>query len=199
MHLLSTSLAIVDLLSHDREYNVLQPPYPGSRAMFKIKGKWITSGVKENIHRAHAIGKTREYYNNRFEWRRGQFDKVSWDSVRRARNKMKGKRLTDTSKIMTGWLPTNGKRGYVTGEFGCPGCKCSKETMDHMMQCENKITKEARRKGLVEFKKKCLKHGVPYDISNRMSCVMRHHMGREKREVATAGDEMLERATKEHQ
>ena len=75
--------------------------------MLKIKGKWITLGIKENIHRAHTISNTRNYYNDKLKWRRGQIDKVSWDSVRRVRKKMKGKRLTDTSKIMTGWLPTN--------------------------------------------------------------------------------------------
>ena len=107
----------------DREQSVLHPPHPGSRAMLKIKEKWTTSGVKENIHRSHTTCKTRKYYNDRFKWRQGQFNKVSWDSVRRARKKIKGKRPTDTSKIMMGWLPTSGMQGHVTRVFGCPRCK----------------------------------------------------------------------------
>ena len=65
--------------------------------------------------------------------------------------------------------------------FGCPGCKYKKETVDHMMQCENKIIKEARRKGLVEFRKKCSKQGVPHNITDRLSYVMRHLMGCEEK------------------
>ena len=31
---------------------LLQPPYQGSKAMLKIKGKWVTSEMKEELYRA---------------------------------------------------------------------------------------------------------------------------------------------------
>ena len=55
--------------STNQEQNVLQPPHPGSRAMLKMKGKWMLSRIKETIHRAHTTSKMRKHYNARLKWR----------------------------------------------------------------------------------------------------------------------------------
>ena len=66
-----------------------------------------------------------------------------------------------TSKVICGCLTTIGIRSYMTGVIGCPGCRCQKETLDHVLKCPNKVAKEARKIEFATFRRSRKKERIP--------------------------------------
>lgn len=60
---------------------LLQPPYPGSRAMLKIGRRWITSNYKRHLYSARWAPPVRAYMKAKYEWSDEIFDSVDWPAI----------------------------------------------------------------------------------------------------------------------
>jgi hypothetical protein len=143
---------------------VLQPPYEGSKAMFKIGRRWVTKNYKSTIYRAAKQDATREYCKERFRWSDATFNLVHWESVRSVRSQLKLSGKRQTCKLMHGWLPVMHKRQFVTGIRQCPGCPCSDETMEHLFRCTHQDMKITRKKNIDQIRTMGKKKRVPQHI-----------------------------------
>ena len=100
---------------------------------------------------------------------------VYWKSVRQARSKMWLAQSCQTSKIMCGWLSTNKLRSYITGVSRCPGCRCQKETLNHVLKGPNKEAREARKTTLAAFRKEGKKK-IPQKVIDRIQHLLTHYI-----------------------
>ena len=144
---------------------VLRLPYKGSKAMFKIKGQWITSRFKSAIHRASRTERVRTYYKTRHKWDDETFDLVNWHSVGSVRNQLSNTKKMQTSKMMCGWLPIMHMRQFITGSSQCPGCLCTDETMEHLSQCPNEKMCKTREEAMARIKKLAKKRRIPQEVA----------------------------------
>jgi len=143
---------------------LLQLPYRGSRAMFKIGGRWVTSHLKHEIYKARRTKAMRTYCRKRYKWDDETFDLVNWDSVRMVRSQLTETKKMQTSKIMHGWLPIMHMRQFITGISQCPGCACPDETMTHLFRCPHERMKATRREALSKLERLLRKGKVPQEV-----------------------------------
>ena len=143
---------------------LLQMPYRGSRAMFKIGGRWVTSHLKHEIYKAWRTKAMRTYCRKRYKWDDETFDLVNWDSVRTVRSQLTETKKMQTSKIMHGWLPIMHMRQFITGISQCPGCDCTDETMKHLFQCSHERMRATRREAFVKMERLLRKGKVPKEV-----------------------------------
>jgi hypothetical protein len=142
----------------------LHLPYPGSKAMLKINGVWITSKHKRVIYAARRVGPMRTYATSKYRWTNDTFNSVYWDSVGRVRRKMTHNQQRQTCKLMHGWLPVMHMRTHITGMSQCPGCRCPDETIEHFFQCPNPIVKKKQQEIVQQLRKKGLKAKIPKQV-----------------------------------
>ncbi len=152
---------------------ILTLPYPGSRAMLRIKKRWITAKYKKELYDARRTKYMRIYCMEKYGWDDETFDSIHWESVSSVRSKMTGTQQMQTMKIMHGWLPIMHMRHHITGVNQCPGCKHTDETMTHLFQCPNAAMKERRTKVLDNFLKQGKKHKIPQHIIEAVCRVLR--------------------------
>ena len=75
-------------------------------------------------------------------------------------------------------------RNHITGVSGFPGCRCQRETLDHMLMCLNKESREARKTTLAAFRMEGKKERIPRNIIDRIgSTTYSPTTYREKKEV----------------
>ena len=144
---------------------LLQPPYPGSRAMLKIGKRWITSNFKRHLYDARRTPPVRIYLKEKYDWTDNIFDSIDWAAIGRCRRKLPLQRKRQTCKIMHGWLPTMTKN-FTTTTTQCPGCSCRRETTDHMIICSNARMKKKQEEIITALRKKGLGGRTPRAISN---------------------------------
>ncbi len=126
----------------------LQPPYIGSKALFRIGNIWITSKLSHHIKIAAHENRLREYCMEKYEWSATTMHNISWDTIHLARKGRTPTQLMHTSKLLHGWLPVMHREGRITGNKQCPGCDCPDETLDHFLTCSNRTLVETRTKAL---------------------------------------------------
>ena len=143
---------------------VISLPYAGSKAMFRIRGRWITSKVKTEIKRARRSPAIKVYMMEKYGWDNATFESIHWPSVLSVRSNMKQTQRMQSSKLMHGWLPVMHMRQFITGINYCPGCPCTDETLTHVFQCPNPSIRAACRKALAQMKKVGKKKKIPSRI-----------------------------------
>ena len=143
---------------------VISLPYAGSKAMFHIRGRWITSKVKTEIKRARRSPAIKVYMMEKYGWDNATFESIHWPSVLSVRSNMKQTQRMQSSKLMHGWLPVMHMRQFITGINYCPGCPCTDETLTHVFQCPNPSIRAACRKALAQMKKVGKKKKIPSRI-----------------------------------
>ena len=145
---------------------LLDLPYEGSKAMLKIKGKWISTKYKETIQRAHQREAMKKYCQKRYNWSDEIFASIDNKAIGRARKGFKHSWKVRTSKLMHGWLPVNHVRARITGIAHCPGCCCKDETIEHMYKCPNERMVETKQSALKQARKLIASTGVPRHITD---------------------------------
>ena len=150
----------------------ITPPYAGSKALLRIRGRWITSHQKQHVHHARWEPAVRIYCYDKYHWTSEVFDSVSWTTIKSVRKRLTATQRMQTSKIMHCWLPTKHMESHKTGTSQCPGCRCTDETMDHMFKCSNKTIATKRDKLLVDLRTKGLKIGIPRPIMEAISMLL---------------------------
>lgn len=151
----------------------LQPPYPGSKALLRINGTWITSQEKKSIQEACHRGKLWEYCKNKYDWSEETMSTILWTVLKKAR---KGRTLASmirTSKVLHGWLPVMHQQGRITGCTQCPGCEETDETFDHMIQCTNDRMQAARSQAIIDVREVGIKQRLPLGFMNNVQQYLR--------------------------
>ena len=172
-----TSAAILAGGTSDGLPKVLQPPYPGSKAMLRIGDKWITSRFSSHIYKARRLPIMRQYCMEKYGMTDEVFDGVNWTSVGRVRRGyLKGRysMFRQTSRYMHGWLPTMHMRQHITGIDQCPGCSRKDETIHHMLLCPHALMRKKREEILSELRKKGLKAKIPRVVVDALYAVLRN-------------------------
>lgn len=171
-----TSRAILDGGSSNGLPLVLQPPFPGSRAMLRIGKTWITSKLATHVYRARRTPAARVYCKQKYGWDDEILDSVNWPSIGRVRRRHKTlsySKFRQSSRYMHGWLPTMHMRQHITGFSQCPGCPSTKETMRHMMLCPHALMKQKREEILAGLRKKRLEARLPRAVIDALYAVVR--------------------------
>jgi hypothetical protein len=133
---------------------LLSLPYPGSKAMLRIGGTFITSRYDYQIHMAARTASMQTYCLKRHKWSQEAFDSIYWDVVDKVRCTIHSiTKLGRSCKLMHNWLPVMHNLGKWTGVSQCPGCECADETLHHLFQCPHKLMVETRKTQLVELDK----------------------------------------------
>ena len=65
----------------------MEPPYRGSKAMLRIDKVWITSGMKQELYKAHRTKEMMKHCKRRYGWTRRVYNLVDSGAIRRARRK----------------------------------------------------------------------------------------------------------------
>ena len=84
----------------DTALPTLQPPYPGSKALLRLNGIWITSHEKQYIQEACHRGKLWEYCKNKYDWSEETMKTILWTALKKAR---KGRTLSSMIRSTT-WM-----------------------------------------------------------------------------------------------
>ena len=66
-------------------------------------------------------------------------------------------------------------RSHITGASQCPGCRCQKETLDHMLKYLNKEAREARKTVLAVFRVEGKKKRIPRTVIDRIHYLFSHY------------------------
>ena len=144
--------------------DILQMPYPGSKAVLKIGNKWITARTKKHLYNASQGPKLRAYIQRRHDLTDAQYNSVNWHTIGAVRRRSDLSKQRFTCKLMHGLLPVNHVRQHVTSISQCPGCPCGDETIAHLFKCPNsrmvskrdEIIAALRKKGLRKLSRKIL-------------------------------------------
>jgi hypothetical protein len=164
---LASETATIALKGNRRDITpTLQPPYTGSKAMLKIKDKWITSRHEVHIRQAHGTPGLRQYCISKYNWDDVTFDMVDWTSIGKARKKCSPTQLMQTSKIMHDWLPVMHMYGHITGLQQCPACTHTDETLDHLFHCRNPALVRSRTSALTALIKKGKTLRLPFTFTD---------------------------------
>ena len=151
---------------------VLQLPYPGSKALLNIDSKWITSQQRRYICRGKQGQSLIDYCRQRYGWDQTTFDAVYWTAIRTVRANSTSTQQRQTSKIMHGWLPVGHMHGHATGNTHCPGCPCTDETMDHLFRCPNEVLMKKKDDLVTQIRTKGISNGIPRVIMETLSRIL---------------------------
>lgn len=157
--------------ARDSHLPTLQPPYPGSKALLRINGKWITTKLKEQIHKARHWDELWEYCKTKYHWTEEIMSSILWSAMRRARAGRTLPSMVHTSKLLHGWLPVMHMHGRATGSTQCPGCGEPDETFDHMISCPHERMETARQQAITNVREQGIKQGLPTGF---MTCVQQY-------------------------
>jgi ribonuclease HI len=163
-----TSVAVSARESH---LPTLQPPYPGSKALLRINGKWITTKLKEEINRACHRDDLWEYCKTKHHWTEETMSSILWSALQKARAGRTFASMVHTSKLLHGWLPVMHVHGRVTGSTQCPGCEETDETIDHMLSCPHERMETVRHQAIINVREQGIKQGLPAGF---MTCVQQY-------------------------
>jgi hypothetical protein len=50
---------------------------------------------------------------------------------------------------------------YITGQRGCPGCRCKLVMLAHVLQCPNVESTQIRKEVMIEFRKEERRRKLP--------------------------------------
>ena len=59
-----------------------QLPYPGSCAMIKVNGQWITSNIEQKLAETATTPAIKEYTMEKFNWIQEDYDRVDWMAIK---------------------------------------------------------------------------------------------------------------------
>ena len=149
----------------------LQPPYPGSKAILRINGRWITTNLKAQISRARHRDTLWNYCKTKYQWTEEIMTTIHWTALQKARAGRTQTSMIRTSKLLHGWLPVMHVHGRVTGTTQCPGCEETDEMIDHMLQCPNQRMEVIQTQALIKMREVGIKQGLPAGF---MSCVQQY-------------------------
>ena len=139
----------------------LQPPFAGSKAMFRIGNTWITSKLAHHINIAAHETRLREYCMQKYEWSASTMATISWETLHLARRGRTPTQLMHSSKLIHDWLPVMHREGRINGNKHCPGCECPDETLHHFLTCSNKLVSEKRAEALQTLGSHGTRKGAP--------------------------------------
>ena len=132
---MDTAHLVDDSTALDESLQILQPPFPFSRALLKIGPTWITSDVNRHItHAVHELG-LHTYCQDKYGWTPDVIQNIHWKVIMAARSRHTPASQIRISKILHGWLPVMHMHGHSTGSTQCPGCDHDDETFEHMLRC----------------------------------------------------------------
>ena len=63
------------------DHSKLELPYPGSKSMVSINGKWITSNVEQRLTEAATGSEMKKYIIGRFKWSEEDCECVNWQAI----------------------------------------------------------------------------------------------------------------------
>ena len=158
----SDTAATALTLAHHDPMLTIQPPYPSSKAMLRIRETWITSHSDRHILTAHGTPAIRDYCMAKYKWTDSIFDSVDWKTIGTARKKCSKTELMQTSKIMHDWLPVMHMYGHVTGLQQCPACTHQDETLDHLFHCQHPALTRTRETALTTLVQKGKTLRIPH-------------------------------------
>ena len=151
-------------------------PYVGSRAMLKIRSRWVTSHYSGEQYKSRRSGPMQEYCKQRYNWTDKVFNLIHWASVGNVRRKLSTTMQTQTCKIMHDWLPTGHMRQWKKEGTYCPGCDEPNETLRHIWQCPMPQMTEKRKTVLSSVKKIGKKNKIPQHILEALCHVIQCEM-----------------------
>ena len=160
-----TAMAVRD---NDRFLPTFQPPYPGSRALLRIDGCWITSKEKQHLTEACHRGQLWSYCKDKYNWSEETMGTILWSVLKTARAGRTFSSMVRTSKVLHGWLPVMHMHGRVTGSTQCPGCEETDETIDHMLLCPHERMQAARTQAIKKIREVGLQQGLPIGFMNNI-------------------------------
>ena len=155
----------------DTPLPTLQPPYPGSKALLQINGRWITTNLKAQISRARHRDTLWNYCKTKYHWTEETMSTILWNALQMARAGRTQTTMIRTSKLLHGWLPVMHVHGRTTGTTQCPGCEATDETIDHMLRCPNERMEATRSQALLKVREAGIKQGIPDGF---MNCVQQY-------------------------
>jgi hypothetical protein len=93
------------------------PQWPVEKATLFIKGKNITSGMKQQLSSQLSDGKLHDYIINTKKWSQYTFDRVSWSDYETAFKRLSKNRQVNISKACSNlWHTGRGNVRYYGGE-----------------------------------------------------------------------------------
>ena len=116
--------------------------------MLRIDKVWITSGMKQELYKAHRTKEMMKHCKRRYGWTRRVYNLVDSGAIRRARSKQSQTRRVQTSKLMHEWLPVMKMRKHVTGLSQCPGYSHPVEDIKHLFRCPHRLMEKRRNEAL---------------------------------------------------
>ena len=81
---------------------------------------------------------------------------------------------------------------------GCPGCRCEKETLDHVLKFPNKEAREAIKAALVAFRVDGKKKRIPQTIIEKIHYPLINYIQGREGAVVAPGSSALDVATSQH-
>ena len=139
----------------------LQPPYPGTKALLRINGRWITSNEKQHISWATHRDNLWTYCREKYNWSEAVMETIMWSVLKKARTGRTLPSMIRTSKVLHGWLPVMHMHGRVTGSTQCPGCENPDETFEHLLQCRHERMQITRAQAIIKVRESGIKQGLP--------------------------------------
>lgn len=139
----------------------LQPPFVGSKVMFRIGATWITSKLTQHINTAAHESCLREYCMQKYDWSMSTMNTISWETLHLSRKNRTPTQLMHSSKLAHDWLPVMHREGRNSGNTQCPGCECPDETLHHFLTCNNRLMAERRTESLQTLWSRGTRKGAP--------------------------------------
>ena len=154
-----TSASAIDNPDHlPPEEEIMQMPYPGSKAVLRIGKTWVTAKPRGHVNRARRGPPLRQYIQRRHGWSDEQYDTVYWSTIGEVRRKSTLSQQRFTCKLMHGLFPVNHVRQHETQVSQCPCCiQCDDETVAHVFQCPHPDMAAKRAEIIAALRKKGLR------------------------------------------
>ena len=79
-------------------------PYPGSKSMVSINGKWITINEEQRLTESSMGPEMKRYIMGRFRWSEENFKCINWEAIDQSRRGFTKRENITISKFMIDWV-----------------------------------------------------------------------------------------------
>ena len=97
-------------------------PYPGSCAMLKIKDKWITSNMEQNLTEAATIQSIAEYTMEKYKWTKTVYNSIDWEAIKQGRKGYSKRYNIRITKLIFDWVNKGHQKAKMHQENCFPCC-----------------------------------------------------------------------------
>ena len=88
--------------------------------MIAIDGRWLTSGIEQQLTDAQTVPRMKDYIKSKFLWTDEIFNQVEWKSINQGRRQCTKRENIKITKFMYDWINNGHKKVKMEQVAECP-------------------------------------------------------------------------------